>query len=256
MLVGAGNLATSLGLALSAAGMPPVAVWSRTPESAEALAVKVGCPAFCDINALPEADIVIISVTDSAIEEVARAVVERFPRALVAHTAGSVSIEVLERAGAACYGVFYPMQTFSKQRAADFTKLTVFVEGSDEASLSSLEKLAAQLTPNVKRASSEQRKILHIGAVFACNFANAAYCMAAELLEANGLPFEAMLPLIDETVEKVHKISPVEAQTGPARRGDKVVVDAHLSMLDGRLKDIYALVSDYIAATANSNGNK
>lgn len=256
MLVGAGNLATSLGLALAAAGTPPVAVWSRTLKAAEELGAKVGCPAFCNINELPAARVVIISVADDAIEDVARAVVERFPRALVAHTAGSVPMDVLKRAGATNYGVFYPMQTFTKQRAADFTKLTIFVEGSDEESLTSLETLALQLTANVKRATSEQRKYLHIAAVFACNFANAAYCMAAELLETNALPFEAMLPLIDETAEKVHKIAPVDAQTGPARRGDKVVTNSHLSMLDGRLKEIYALVSDYIAVTAKKKREK
>ena len=252
MLAGAGNLATSLGVALAAAGTSPVAVWSRTRESAEALGAKTGSDAFCDINLLPAADVVVISVPDAAIEEVATAFVARYPEALIVHTAGSVPMNILQGAGAANYGVFYPMQTFSKQRVADFTKLTVFVEGCNEAALSQLENLALLLTPNVERATSEQRKYLHIAAVFACNFANAAYCMAADVLEAHGLPFEAMLPLIDEAAAKVHTLSPAEAQTGPARRGDAAVMNSHLSMLDGRLKEIYSLVSDYIGATAEN----
>ncbi len=253
LLVGAGNLATSLGVALASSGVPPVAVWSRSQESAGLLGDRIGCPAFCDIDALPPADIVIISVSDSAIEEVAAAVATRYPDAIIAHTAGSVAMEALHRAGAVNYGVFYPMQTFSKRRVTDFSKLTVFVEGCSERVVERLEKLARLLTGNVVRATSLQRRYLHVAAVFACNFANAAYCMAAELLAKNGLPFEAMLPLIDETAAKVHSIAPLEAQTGPARRGDTAVMECHLSMLDGELKDVYALVSDYISTAAAKN---
>lgn len=256
MLVGAGGLATSLGLALAAAGTPPVAVWSRTREAAEALGTRIGCAAFCDINKLPSADIVIISVADTAVEEVAAAVASRYPAALLAHTAGSISMDVLQRAGASRYGVFYPLQTFSKQRVVDFARLTIFVEGCNEEALSCLENLALRLTPNVQRATSRQRKYLHIAAVFACNFANAAYSMSAELLEKNNLPFEAMLPLIDEVTAKVHKLHPREAQTGPARRGDIAVVEAHKAMLDGRLKDIYTLLSEYIDATTKNENKK
>lgn len=248
LLVGAGNLATSLGVALAVAGMPPVAVWSRSQESAMELGRKTGSPSSCSFDELPPADIVIISVADNALESVARAVVERYPAALVAHTAGSVAADVLRKAGAVEYGVFYPMQTFSKQRIADFSRITTFVEGSSESVAARLEQIAAAVGSRPVRACSEQRKFLHIAAVFACNFTNAAYSMAAELLEAKGLPFEAMLPLLEETAEKVHHIHPLDAQTGPASRGDDTIMNAHMEMLDGRLKEIYALMSDYITS--------
>lgn len=245
-LVGAGNLATSLGVALVAAGVKPVAVWSRTAESGKALGDRLLCPSFMNICDMPDADIVIVSVSDNAISSVAADVVGRYGNAIVAHTAGSVSVDVLRKAGAANYGVFYPMQTFSKQKIVDFSALTVFVEGCNDATVECLEQLARLLTPNVARATSEQRKCLHIAAVFACNFTNAAYCMAASLLEANGLSFDAMLPLVGEAAAKVRTIHPRDAQTGPACRGDMAVMDSHLAMLSGDLKEVYSIMSNYI----------
>ena len=250
MLVGAGNLATSLGVALAAAGVPPLAVWSRTAESGTALAARVGCPACCNINELPAADIFIISVADDALPAVAREVAACFPAAVIAHTAGSVPMDILRAAGASRYGVFYPMQTFSRQRVVSFENITVFVEGCCPGVATLLAGLASMLTGKVVHATSEQRRFLHIAAVFACNFANAAYGMAAKLLEANGLSFDAMLPLVDETAAKVHSLHPRDAQTGPARRGDAAVMNAHKAMLDGPLKNIYTMLSDYIAAEA------
>ena len=250
VLVGAGNLATSLGVALAAAGAPPVAVWSRTAESAETLAARAGCPACCNINELPAADIFIISVADDALPAVAREVAACFPAAVIAHTAGSVSMDILREAGASHYGVFYPMQTFSRQRVVSFENITVFVEGCCPGVAALLAGLASMLTGKVVHATSEQRRFLHIAAVCACNFANAAYGMAAKLLETNGLSFDAMLPLVDETAAKVHILHPRDAQTGPARRGDAAVMNAHKAMLDGPLKDIYTMLSDYIATEA------
>lgn len=247
LLIGAGNLATSLGVTLALAGRNPVAVWSRSIESAQQLASRIGCDACCDIDALPSADIVIITVVDSALPVMARAVADKFPDALILHTAGSVPMNVLRDAGARRYGVFYPMQTFTRRRIADFAKITLFVEACDDENLSRIESLASVLTDKVVRATSEQRRFLHIAAVFACNFSNAAYCMAADLLAKNNLPFEAMLPLIDETAAKVHTMSPYDAQTGPARRGDVPVLKNHENMLDGRLKELYTAISDYIA---------
>ncbi len=245
-LVGAGNLATSLGVALAAAGAVPVAVWSRTKESGRALGNRLGCPSFTEVCDMPAADVVIISVTDNAIAPVAADVATRYKGALVVHTAGSVSMDVLREAGISKCGVFYPMQTFSKQKIVDFRAVTIFVEGCCDAIVLQLEELASLLTTKIVRATSEQRKSLHIAAVFACNFTNAAYCMAASLLEANGLSFDSMLPLIEETAAKVHAIHPADAQTGPACRGDVKVIDSHLAMLHGNLKEVYSLMSEYI----------
>ena len=246
VLVGAGNMATALAVAMVKSGNVPVAVWSRTAESAQTLADRVGTEWCCDIDALPQADVVIISIVDSALREITAKVAAKFPDALILHTAGSVPMNALRECGAKKYGVLYPMQTVNKNNVVPLDDVITFVEGCDEAVALQVELLARTISNKVVYATSEQRSYLHLAAVFACNFSNAVYNMAAELLEKHGLPFEAMLPLIDEAARKVHRMSPVDAQTGPARRGDENVMNAHKAMLDDELSAIYSLFSDYI----------
>lgn len=246
VLVGAGNLATSLAMALKEHGMAPIAIWSRTEASASALASMVGCRWETSIDALPDADIVMIAVADSALRDVARRVAARYPGALLLHTAGSIPMDALREAGAARYGVFYPMQTMSRQNIVPFAGVSIFIEACDDDTASIIENIARSLSEKVVYATSEQRKALHVAAVFACNFPNALYNMTYELMQRNGLPFDAMLPLIDEAARKVHRMSPLEAQTGPARRGDINVMNAHKAMLDDELAGIYSMMSDYI----------
>ena len=246
MLVGAGNMATAIAVAMAKAGNVPVAVWSRTAESAQMLAERVGTEWYCDIEALPQADVVVISIVDSALREIASKVAAKYPNAIILHTAGSVPMSALHECGAKKYGVLYPMQTVNKNSVVSLEDVTVFVEACDDAVAEEINALARTISNKVVYATSEQRCYLHVAAVFACNFSNAVYNMAAELLEKNGLPFEAMLPLIDEAARKVHRMSPTEAQTGPARRGDENVMKAHKAMLDDELAAIYSLLSDYI----------
>lgn len=245
-VVGAGNVATSLAVALRGAGYRLSAVWSRTREAALMLAKRVDCIGVTDIKELPDVDVVFIAVSDDALPDVATAVARRLPQAIVLHTAGSVPMRVLREAGCNNCGVFYPMQTFSKERIIDFSTVSIFVEGCNEALLTFIERIASRLTNKIYRATSEQRSYLHLAAVFACNFANATYTMAAEIMQQNGLPFVALLPLIDETAAKVHQLSPQEAQTGPASRGDKGVMERQRNLLDGDLQRAYDFFSDYI----------
>ena len=246
VLVGAGNMATAIAVAMAKAGNVPVAVWSRTAESAQMLAERVGTKWCCDIESLPQADVVIISIVDSALREVAAMVAAKCPNAIILHTAGSVPMSALHECGAKRYGVLYPMQTVNKNNVVPLEDVTVFVEACDDAVAEEIDALARTISNKVVYASSEQRCCLHVAAVFACNFSNAVYNMASELLEKHGLPFEAMLPLIDEAARKVHRMSPVEAQTGPARRGDENVMNAHKVMLDDELANIYEALSNYI----------
>ena len=246
VLVGAGNMATAIAYSLKEGGNAPVAVWSRTLGSAAMLGGRVGCAFTDDFDALPDADVIIISVADSALCDVASAVAQRFPNALLLHTAGSVPMDALREAGAIHYGVLYPMQTVNKNSPASLKDITTFIEGCSDTVRAQIEKVAAMVSDKVVYATSEQRCSLHVAAVFACNFPNAVYNMAYELLQRNGLPFDAMLPLIDEAARKVHRMSPLEAQTGPARRGDENVMNAHKSMLDSELADIYETLSNYI----------
>ena len=246
VLVGAGNMATAIAYALKEGGNTPVAVWSRTLESAAMLGDRVGCAFTDDLASLPAADIVIISVSDSALRDVAAAVAQRYPDALLLHTAGSIPMETLREAGATRYGVLYPMQTVNKNNVTSLRNITTFIEGCDDTVTAQIEKIALLVSEKVVYATSEQRCSLHVAAVFACNFPNAVYNMAYELMQRNGLPFDAMLPLIDEAARKVHRMTPLEAQTGPARRADNNVMNAHKAMLDSELANVYETLSNYI----------
>lgn len=245
-LVGAGNMATAIAYSLKESDNAPVAVWSRTLESAALLGGRVGCAFTNDLDELPVADIFIISIADNALHDVAREIAQRFPDALVLHTAGSIPMDTLREAGATRYGVLYPMQTVNRNSPASLRNITTFIEGCNDAVTAHIEKVATLLSDKIVYATSEQRCSLHVAAVFACNFPNAVYNMAYELMQRNGLPFDAMLPLIDEAARKVHFMSPFEAQTGPARRGDENVMNAHKSMLDDELASIYEMLSNYI----------
>ena len=250
-MVGAGNMATSLAVALKESGNSPVAVWSRTAASAEQLGTLVGCMYSDDLTALPSADVVIISVVDSALRDIAAKVAALYPDSLILHTAGSIPMSALRDAGATRYGVFYPMQTMSKYNIVPFDNVTIFIESHNDTDKDYLHSLASSLSTKVIYASSEQRRFLHVAAVFSCNFSNALYMIAADILERNGLPFDSMLPLIDEAARKVHKMSPQSAQTGPAKREDHNVMNAHKAMLDDELSAIYEAMSNYIMKRNN-----
>lgn len=245
VLIGAGNVATHLGMALQKSGHDVMQVYSRTEESARALADKLGCRFTTSIaEVLPDATLYIVSVKDDALASLLPQLTARNADALFVHTAGSVSIDVwsgLTRR----YGVLYPMQTFSKTREVDFSTVSFFVEASCPEDVDLLIALASGFGSKVYQATSAQRKYLHIAAVFSCNFANHMYAVAAHLLAEHGLPFDAMLPLIDETARKVHLLPPVEAQTGPAVRNDKAIMDSHLAMLSAeqKLAELYRLIS-------------
>lgn len=245
VLVGAGNVATHLGMALRGAGYRISQVFSRTEASASALAGKLDCPYTMNIREVTsDAGLYLVSVKDLALEEVIPPLTRRNPKALFVHTAGSMPMDVW-RGAAERYGVLYPMQTFSKGRTVDFATVPFFVEGSGREETEALKSLAKRIGGRVYEATSEQRRYLHIAAVFACNFTNHLYAVAHHLLTSHGLPFEAVLPLIDETARKVHVLEPVKAQTGPAQRYDENVIGKHLDMLAGEpeLADIYEQMS-------------
>ena len=247
VLVGAGTVATHLGIALQQAGWEVAQVYSRTEASASELANRLQVPFVTSIaEVCTDADIYIVSVKDDALPVLIPELVKGRD-GLFVHTAGSVPMKVWE-GYALNYGVLYPMQTFSKQKPVDFSKVPFFLEGDGGETLAILRKLACSLSEKVYNATSEQRMALHMAAVFACNFTNHMYALSAHLLEKNGLPFDAMLPLIDETARKVHELAPKAAQTGPAIRKDMDVMNKHLDMLSGEpeLKELYEKISKSI----------
>lgn len=243
--IGAGNLATRLGGALKHAGHETLQVFSRTEESAAALAGQLDCLSTCrPEEVLPGADVYLFSVKDSVLEELVGRIVPQVGDALCLHTAGSMPMDVF-RGRAVRYGVFYPMQTFSKHTPVDFREIPVFLEASDAAAYRQAEELARSVSGNVRAMSSADRRYLHLAAVFACNFVNHCYSLSEEILRKIDVPFDVMRPLIDETVRKVHQIPPRKAQTGPAVRYDRNVIDRQLAMLEDEpdMKAIYDVMS-------------
>lgn len=209
------------------------------------LADALGAPATDSLDNLPEADAYLTMLTDDALVRLAPAIVKGRESALFLHTAGSIPMDIWKDAGANRYGVLYAMQTFSKGAQIDWTQVPVFVEGCNATELETIIHLASGLSKKVLPLSSTGRKKLHIAAVFACNFANRMYAISEDLLATEGVPFSVMLPLVRETARKVETMSPAQAQTGPAVRGDRKVINEHLKLLRDypEYAQLYKLIS-------------
>ncbi|MBR6868166.1 MAG: DUF2520 domain-containing protein [Prevotella sp.] len=244
VIIGSGNLATQLSLALQKAGKDIVQVYSRSEEHARTLAEKIGCDFTTDVEDINrQADIYIVSIKDDAISEMAATLAGV---SMILHTAGSIPMDVFS-GHAQHYGVLYPMQTFSKNRQVDFREIPCFIEASDEATLTAVRSLAESISSHVVDCDSERRKKMHLAAVLACNLANHCYRLAERVVEAEHIDFRLFQPLIMETARKVATMSPRDAQTGPMVRYDQRVMDMQIQMLpDERTRDIYRLMADSI----------
>lgn len=244
-LIGAGRVASCMGPRLKEAGHTIAGVYSRTIEHARELAEVVDAPAFDRLEVLPESDVYLTMLSDDALTALASDIVKVCPYALFLHTAGSVPMDIWKDAGAKRYGVLYAMQTFSKGIKIDWSQVPVFIEGSSAKELETVKSLALDLSPNVTPLSSKGRKKLHVVAVFTCNFTNHMYAISEQLLKEECIPFSVMLPLVRETARKVESLSPAAAQTGPAVRGDRKVINEHLELLSEHKEyaDIYRLLS-------------
>lgn len=248
VFIGAGNLATNLAKALYRKGFRIVQIYSRTKESAVALAQDVEAEYTTDLSTIVnDAQLYIVSLKDAAFVQLLPEIVAGRKNALWVHTAGSIPMNIWE-GQVERYGVFYPMQTFSKQREVNFREIPIFVESHSAQDTQFLKDIASVLSDKVHEATSEQRKNLHLAAVFTCNFTNHMYALAADLLKKYQLPFDVMLPLIDETANKVHEMEPRAAQTGPAVRYDENVINRHLEMLadEPNVQELYRLISESI----------
>ncbi|GHT15345.1 hypothetical protein FACS189426_22850 [Bacteroidia bacterium] len=246
VLMGAGNVATHLGLALQEKGFSIVQVYSRTFTSAERLGNLLQTNYTNELQAVyPDADIYIFSVKDAVLSSV----LGELPAlsGLLIHTAGSLPLDAF----AGCsqrFGVLYPLQTFGKNRKISFENIPVFIEANNPSDEQLLEEIASVISNKVFRLTSEKRKFLHLAAVFACNFTNHLYAQAAEIMEEQDLPWELLLPLVQETADKIKDLHPREAQTGPAVRYDENVINRHLELLNKEVEKqtIYLLLSQSI----------
>ena len=228
VIIGQGNVATNLDYAFRKKGIACQMVSSRE-----------------GLDELPQANVYIYAVKDEALASVVAQVQGR-ERSLHLHTSGTMPITVFGEDKPHA-GIFYPFQTFSKARLIeDFSTVPVFFEARGIDDISAVYSLALTITSHVYEATQHDRERLHVAGVFTNNFTNLMYTMAAELLQNTHIPFKALLPLIDETAAKVHTLSPRDAQTGPARRGDENVMNHHLELLNEEQRQVYQLLSDAI----------
>lgn len=273
VFIGSGNVATHLSMALQNAGNEIVQIYSRTLINAQILAEKISnasaekisgasaekingraaerCLATDDINKIcTNADAYIFSVKDDALREIACVLGSKISgigaSPLFIHTAGSVPMDVFKGI-VYDYGVLYPMQTFSKGRKVDFNTIPCFIEASNEATLDQIKTLASSISSRVQEASSENRKKMHLAAVFACNFTNHCYRLAERIVNEEGFDFSLFQPLIEETAKKVSEMSPRDAQTGPMVRNDKTIMEAQMQLInDDRTRKIYELMAESV----------
>lgn len=238
ILIGQGNVATNLHHAFALKGLRTRMVSSRE-----------------GLDSLPAADVYIYAVRDEALPQVVQRIAEESQKptnthlrvALHLHTSGTMPISVFGDAFPHA-GIMYFFQTFSKaQLIDDFSQIPVFVEGKQIDDLSAIFTLAQTLTPRVYEASQHDRERLHVAGVFANNFTNQMYAIAADILKDTHIPFQVLLPLIAQTAEKIRHLSPHDAQTGPAKRRDEQVMNHHLSLLTTpEQKQLYTLISQMI----------
>jgi predicted short-subunit dehydrogenase-like oxidoreductase (DUF2520 family) len=247
-LIGSGNVATHLAAAFKNAGHKIIQVYSPNYQNAALLAYHVGANAIDNLaNIDQNADIFIIAVKDDAIEQIAAQIAVY--QKLTIHTSGATGL--LQGANT---GVFYPLQTFSKTKEVNFSQVPLCIEGSNEQVASVLEELGRTISNNVYRVNSGQRRILHLAAVFACNFPNALYATAQGLLAEHQLDFNLLRPLILETAEKVQQSLPMDVQTGPAIRHDQKTMDKHMVLLKDQpdLQQLYQTLSQRIIKKDNA----
>lgn len=253
ILIGAGNVATQLGISLKDAGHTILQVYSRKKRAAQALSIVLKAKAIDDAKKInPDADIYIIAIKDDALAGITKKI--KLKNKIIVHTSGSTAMNVL-KGSSKNYGVFYPLQTFSKNKKINFKTVPVCLEANNKETFKTLQQLASSISGNIQKVNSDQRKALHVAAVFACNFSNHLYTIAEQILSENKLSFDLLKPLIMETADKIKNNSAVKMQTGPAVRGDKKIMDSHLKMLSGNkeYRQLYKLLSRSIIASSKKN---
>ena len=241
-IIGSGNVAQHLIKAFSKTeAVEIIQVFSRKKET---LASLIDFDKIVnDFEELKEADLYIIAVSDKVISDVSKQL--PFQNRIVVHTSGAASLDVLDPKNRK--GVFYPLQTFSKKKEIDFSTVPVCLEAENTFDFRVLETVAKSISNAVFPINSDQRKALHVAAVFVNNFTNHLYQIGQEICEEHQVPFEILRPLIQETAEKINTLDPIDAQTGPAKRHDSNTIEAHLAYLTNEnQKNIYKILTQSI----------
>jgi predicted short-subunit dehydrogenase-like oxidoreductase (DUF2520 family) len=250
VIIGSGNVASVLGRKFKAAGHEVLQVLSRNAKAASELAYKLDTESTNYTSVVnPNADVYIVAVNDDAIEKITAEI--KLPGKVVAHTAASVSKDVLKNI-TSHFGVFYPIQSLRKEMTV-IPDIPIFIEGSDEKARSVLNQLAESISPgDVTIVKEGEREKLHVAAVFVNNFTNHLYALAEDYCKKEGLNFKELIPLIEETVNRLKNNSPSQSQTGPASRNDTETINKHLLLLEKhpQLKKVYRFMTDSITNPA------
>lgn len=241
VILGGGNVAFHLiNEFLKKKSVKIIQLYNRSIEKIKPF--EVFAPITNNLTDLKDADVYIIAVSDNHIAEISQQL--HFKDKLVVHTSGAHAIEELK--SNSHKGVFYPLQTFSKNKKIDFSTTPICIEATDKKSLKILEKLAKSVSEKTYEINSTQRKSLHVAAVFVNNFVNHLFTVGKDICDKNNIPFEILLPIIHETAQKIETINPKEAQTGPAIRQDNKTIDQHLAILTNNQQEIYKLLTNSI----------
>jgi len=245
VILGTGNVAKHLFEAfMSQNGIEVIQVYGRSLKALSYFNNQINTSS--DLSNIKEADIYLVAISDDAISEVSKFLVDK--RGLIVHTSGSIPMNALPNKNRC--GVFYPLQTFNAHRKVNFKEIPICIEAGNDQDYELLNALASAISDKVVQIDTDQRKVLHLAAVFANNFTNHMYHIAHEICIQNDVPFELLLPLINETATKIQDLSPLDAQTGPARRNDKGTFGKHLAQLKSKKhNNIYTLLSKSIQKT-------
>ncbi|MFM2231080.1 MAG: hypothetical protein RL607_2338 [Bacteroidota bacterium] len=242
VIIGSGNVAQHLITAFRESGnVHLVQVLARTPNELEKQFPDIKITT--DPNELAEAAVYVIAVSDHAIGNVSASL--NLTGKLVVHTSGTTSLSEINPKNRR--GVFYPLQTFTKGKRLAYDQIPFCLEAENEDDYILLTALAQSVSPAVYRISEDQRKALHVAAVFVCNFTNHLYQIGNDLCDEHQVPFAILQPLIAETAAKIETLTPQQAQTGPALRGDTATLNRHLAALtDATQKQLYQLLTKSI----------
>lgn len=254
---GAGNVAFNLAQAMHRAGFEIRHVLGRNSMNAAALAGLVNAEPATGIEVIDDqTDLLILAIPDQALPGFVLNLKNagRF-KGIVAHTSGSQSMGVIAGHYTKC-GVFYPLQSFTKFSTPDLSMVPFCIEGNDEDTESALCEVALRLTKDVKRVDSARRAMIHLAAVFACNFTNFMYSTADCLLTKADVNPDILLPLIRETAIRIKGGDAAALQTGPAVRRDWSTIDMHLNMLRNNpgIREIYKMISELIVKSKETGG--
>ena len=241
VIIGSGNVAYHLAKAFIKYGISVKQIFGRNENDLKSI-FDENKIAYSTEN-LADADFYLICVSDSSVAKVSKLI--KKGNCLVAHTSGSLPVDILE--GNYRKASFYPLQTFSKSKDLDYSKIPFFIEAENDSDNEFLKNIAMKISKKVMDSDYEKRKYIHLTAVFSCNFVNHLFARAKEISDSQDIPFEFFLPLIDETVEKIHHLNPKDAQTGPAVRNDQRVLELHKKLIsDSQQLKIYQTLNESI----------